>query len=32
MARSGTHGTKQNKVKDCRQWPMQHQGATGVSK
>ena len=32
MARSGTYGTKQNKVEDCRQWPMHHQGATGVSK
>jgi uncharacterized membrane protein len=26
MARSGTYGTKQNKVEDCRQWPMHHQG------
>jgi hypothetical protein len=32
MASSGTHGTKQNKVEDCRKWPMHHQGATGVSK
>ena len=32
MARSGTYGTKQNKLEDCRQWPMHHQGATGVSK
>jgi hypothetical protein len=26
MARSGTYGTKQNKVEDCRQWHMHHQG------
>jgi len=32
MASSGTYGTKQNKVEDYRQWPMHHQGATGVSK
>jgi hypothetical protein len=32
MARSGTYGTQQNKVDDCRQWPMHHQGTTGVSK
>ena len=32
MARSGTYGTKQNKVEDCRQRPMHRQGATGVSK
>jgi hypothetical protein len=32
MARSGTYGTKQNKVEDCRQWHMHHQGATGISK
>jgi hypothetical protein len=32
MARSGTYGTKQKKVEDCRQWPMHHQGATGVSR
>jgi hypothetical protein len=32
MARSGTYGTKQNKVEDCHQWPMHHKGATGVSK
>jgi len=32
MARSGTYGTKHNKVEDCRQWPMYHQGTTGVSK
>ena len=25
-----TYGTKQNKMEDCRQWPMHHQGATGV--
>ena len=30
MARSGTYCTKQNKVKDCRQWPIHHQGATGI--
>ena len=29
MARSGTYGTKQNKVEDCRQWPLHHQGVTG---
>jgi len=28
----GTYVTKQNKVEDCRQWPMHHQGATGKSK
>ena len=32
MTRSGTYGTKQNKVDDCHQWPVHHQGATGVSK
>jgi hypothetical protein len=32
MARSGTYGTKQNKVEDCRQWPMHHQGVSGISK
>ena len=32
MARSETYGTKQNKVEDCRQWHMHHQGATGISK
>ena len=24
MARSGTYVTKQNKVEDCRQWPIHH--------
>ena len=28
MARSGTYGTKQNKV----EWPMRHQSTTGVNK
>jgi hypothetical protein len=32
MARSGTYVTKQNKVEDCRQWPIHHQGPTGISK
>jgi hypothetical protein len=32
MTRSGTYGTKQNKVEDCHQCHVHHQGATGVSK